>query len=286
MHHERHALFPNIFLFHLLFALLVMTTTSTISTSINVKDNIGNTNLNAPCRLFIWDLPSAVRYHVCKNLSRDRIYEGIGGKKFIRIKPNSILESLYPCSSHSPSRCVKCRLSFQEHLQYWWGPHLSSPYGKWLNQTYQEALNHVEKNSDQELLRHSREMYRQILTTGEPFILDNDPTEWTKAKAKSLRNSKTLRDMQKIHCRTRKQKINSLRPVQEETSKSLSFYLRYFSGGEHSDRITSYATSQSFINPLLVVVKSITLEKFMDALQLNIAENRRRAFSSSSACCI
>lgn len=33
------------------------------------------------CRLFIWDGISALKYHICKKLIQDNIYEGRGGVK-------------------------------------------------------------------------------------------------------------------------------------------------------------------------------------------------------------
>ena len=41
--------------------------------------------------------------------------------KFVRIKPGSILESLYPCSQYGPDKCLICGTNFQTHLNHWWG---------------------------------------------------------------------------------------------------------------------------------------------------------------------
>eukprot|EP00565_Helicotheca_tamesis_P005978 CAMPEP_0185734888 /NCGR_PEP_ID=MMETSP1171-20130828/23742_1 /TAXON_ID=374046 /ORGANISM="Helicotheca tamensis, Strain CCMP826" /LENGTH=270 /DNA_ID=CAMNT_0028405015 /DNA_START=62 /DNA_END=874 /DNA_ORIENTATION=+ len=83
---------------------------------------------NSACGFYMWDVISAVKYHWCMRLLRDNLYEGKGGKMFVRIRPGSILEALYPCSRHSPDRCIFCGMTFQDHLTKWWEPKLSSPY--------------------------------------------------------------------------------------------------------------------------------------------------------------
>lgn len=85
------------------------------------------------CRLFVWDGMSASRYHVCKRLLRDNVYEGLGGKKFVRIRPRSILASLYPLSRHGPDRCLICGQSFRNHLTNRWFPRLYTPYDLYLD---------------------------------------------------------------------------------------------------------------------------------------------------------
>jgi len=53
--------------------------------------------------------------------------------KFVRIKPGSLLESLYPPSQHGPDKCLICGLSFRDHLTCWWYPQLYSPYDLYLD---------------------------------------------------------------------------------------------------------------------------------------------------------
>lgn len=86
------------------------------------------------CSLFLWDVASACRYHMCTRMLRDNLYEGLGGKKFVRIRPGSLLQSLFPCSDHAPDRCAICGFSFPEHLGEWWRPWLRSPYDDHLDQ--------------------------------------------------------------------------------------------------------------------------------------------------------
>jgi len=46
---------------------------------------------------------------------KDCIYEGLGGRRFVRVRRRSLLGLLYPCHSHSPDRCVFCHESAMEH---------------------------------------------------------------------------------------------------------------------------------------------------------------------------
>lgn len=69
-------------------------------------------------------------HHWCQHLLRDCVYEGRGGRKFVRIQPGSILQLLYPCSRYSPDRCLICGGSFQDHIDLWWGKHRYRPYDR------------------------------------------------------------------------------------------------------------------------------------------------------------
>jgi len=97
-----------------------------------------------PCKLFVWDAPSAFRYHLCKRLLRGNIYEGLGGKRFVRIKPKSVLESLYPPSSHGSDRCLLCHHTFADHLASWWFPNRYTPFDTWLDDTRMNYSEEVE----------------------------------------------------------------------------------------------------------------------------------------------
>mmetsp|Transcript_26364 Transcript_26364/g.38821 ORF Transcript_26364/g.38821 Transcript_26364/m.38821 type:complete len:297 (-) Transcript_26364:245-1135(-) len=92
------------------------------------------------CCFYVWDVASAVKYHWCVRLYRENLYEGRGGKMFLRIRPGSILEALYPMSRHSPDRCIFCGRSFQDHLEKWWEPKLNSPYDTHLNVVHTKGV--------------------------------------------------------------------------------------------------------------------------------------------------
>ena len=92
------------------------------------------------CGVYIWDFPSALLYKWCHHLLKDRVYEGKGGHFFVRYESNSILKLLYPCSRHSPNRCMLCGGSYEDHLELWWSKHLYSPFDQYLDKTYNDAL--------------------------------------------------------------------------------------------------------------------------------------------------
>jgi len=59
------------------------TTTTTTTTTLRRTNETTRKQkrLRSACRLFVWDGMSSTRYHVCKRLLRDNVYEGLGGKK-------------------------------------------------------------------------------------------------------------------------------------------------------------------------------------------------------------
>mmetsp|Transcript_14104 Transcript_14104/g.21143 ORF Transcript_14104/g.21143 Transcript_14104/m.21143 type:complete len:316 (-) Transcript_14104:330-1277(-) len=122
-----------------------------------------NRSSRAPCRTFLWDAPSAARHHICKRLLRGRVYEGMGGKKFVRIKPNSVLEKLYPPSRHGPDRCLVCGYSFDNHLKAWWFPHLYSPFDQHLDAMYKTYTVDPNPNPDQTLSKKTRKNLNKSL---------------------------------------------------------------------------------------------------------------------------
>jgi hypothetical protein len=48
------------------------------------------------CRFFLWDFVSYYKYHETISLAQQNIFEGKGGKKFVRLQPNTNLEKWYP----------------------------------------------------------------------------------------------------------------------------------------------------------------------------------------------
>uniref|UniRef100_A0A7S2RDF1 Uncharacterized protein n=1 Tax=Eucampia antarctica TaxID=49252 RepID=A0A7S2RDF1_9STRA len=105
----------------------------------NRRKSVSIRRSSSSCRFFLWDGISAVKYYTCERLMRERVYEGLGGKKFVRIRPGSILDSLYPLSNHSPDRCSSCGQSFHQHLATWWFPRLYSSYDLYLDKVFQRA---------------------------------------------------------------------------------------------------------------------------------------------------
>lgn len=74
------------------------------------------------CRLFIWDIVSYIKYKHTTNQVKEQTIEGLGGKKFIRIQPNTLLEQWYPQLRRGllkPNSCAICGYSWDDHLMYW-----------------------------------------------------------------------------------------------------------------------------------------------------------------------
>jgi len=109
------------------------------STSSEMKMRGGEKTTRKPCGFFVWDVMSASRYHVCIRLLRESVYEGLGGKKFLRMKQGSVLASLYPLSMHGPDRCLICNQSFHRHLMTWWFPKRYTPYDLYLDGVNKEC---------------------------------------------------------------------------------------------------------------------------------------------------
>ena len=88
------------------------------------------------CGFYVWDAPSALLYKWCNHLLRDSVYEGRGGRKFVRIEPGSMLQLLYPASHrYSPDRCIFCGGSFEDHVALKWSKHLYNPFDLLLDKT-------------------------------------------------------------------------------------------------------------------------------------------------------
>ena len=49
--------------------------------SLNKNYSSNTHSSKTSCNFFIWDFLSNIRYHVCRRLVKDQIYEGMGGKK-------------------------------------------------------------------------------------------------------------------------------------------------------------------------------------------------------------
>jgi len=124
--------------FSLQFAVLIITLHLVTSNTSSVQSPLPQKTRQSPCRFFVWDGGSAIRYNICKRLQTENTYEGLGGKMFVRIKPGSLLQSLYPLSRHSPDQCLLCGQSFRDHLKSWWFSRLYTPYDIYLDRVIKE----------------------------------------------------------------------------------------------------------------------------------------------------
>lgn len=75
------------------------------------------------CKCFLWDFISYFKYKETVFQSRQNTFEGRGGKKFVRIQPNTLLERWYPqlrSGKLKPNGCMLCGYTWKDHLEYWW----------------------------------------------------------------------------------------------------------------------------------------------------------------------
>lgn len=123
------------------------------------------------CRLFIWDVPSALLYRWCNHLQKGCEYEGRGGKRFVRIRPGSMLQALYPCSRYAPDRCLVCGGKYLDHLTLWWFKHMYSPLDQMLDRDLKEGVIMTDPHaSDKRPNNHRKRGKRQVPSDDGPTI--------------------------------------------------------------------------------------------------------------------
>lgn len=75
------------------------------------------------CKFFLWNFISYIKFKETTSLVNENTIEGLGGKRFVRVKPGSLLERWYPqlrTGQLKTDGCALCGHSFREHLEYWW----------------------------------------------------------------------------------------------------------------------------------------------------------------------
>mmetsp|Transcript_25204 Transcript_25204/g.45437 ORF Transcript_25204/g.45437 Transcript_25204/m.45437 type:complete len:291 (+) Transcript_25204:221-1093(+) len=75
------------------------------------------------CNFFLWDFVSFFKYRETTFSAKQNTFEGKGGRKFVRIQPNTVLEKWYPqlrAGKLKPNACLLCGHSWEEHLEFWW----------------------------------------------------------------------------------------------------------------------------------------------------------------------
>ena len=128
-----------------------------MSTSVETKsigpsspEDAGAHQPRKACGLFIWDFPSAFLSRWCHRLQKGCEYEGRGGERFVRIRPGSMLQLLYPCSRYAPDKCLVCGGRYIDHLTLWWFKHMYSPLDQMMDRDLQRAITELppEKKTD------------------------------------------------------------------------------------------------------------------------------------------
>lgn len=75
------------------------------------------------CKFFLWNFVSFYKYSETTYHIKQNTFEGKGGKKFVRIQPNTVLEKWYPqlrAGKLKTDACFLCGHSWKDHLEYWW----------------------------------------------------------------------------------------------------------------------------------------------------------------------
>lgn len=85
------------------------------------------------CKFFIWDILSYIKYGETNRLIRKNTYEGLGGRKFVRVQPGGYFERWMPQlrgGKLKKDACWLCGYSFRDHLEYWSGCKRTNNGGK------------------------------------------------------------------------------------------------------------------------------------------------------------
>jgi hypothetical protein len=74
------------------------------------------------CKFFLWDIISYIKFCETNREIRENSFEGLRGRKFVRVQPGSLLEKWLPQMRRGRLKkdgCVLCGYSFRDHLEYW-----------------------------------------------------------------------------------------------------------------------------------------------------------------------
>lgn len=97
----------------------------TINTSPLYSRSIPNTpidNSSCRCKFFLWDVISFIKYRQTNNFVKQNTYEGLSGRKFLRVQPGSVYEKWVPQLRSGILKndgCFLCGHSFADHLEFW-----------------------------------------------------------------------------------------------------------------------------------------------------------------------
>ena len=97
-----------------------------------IKHNNSHCTTSCRCKFFMWDFISYIKFKETTSQVKENTIEGLGGKRFVRVKPGSVLERWYPqlrANQLKVDGCFLCGHSFRDHLEYWWWCKKSSTGG-------------------------------------------------------------------------------------------------------------------------------------------------------------
>jgi len=81
------------------------------------------TTTSCRCKIFIWNFVSYIKFKETISQVKENTIEGLGGKRFVRVKPGSVFARWYPqlrANQLKVDGCFLCGHSFREHLEFWW----------------------------------------------------------------------------------------------------------------------------------------------------------------------
>ena len=209
-------------------------------------------------------------------------------KKFVRIKPGSILESLYPPSQHGPDKCLLCGLTFHDHLTCWWYKNLYSPYDFYLDDTRKNgtdttiapsAISKTRKRKGRKKQQiKSRTQYESGLS---PFYQPySDQIDNNYVDTKIIYHQKYVKDISAIETKTTEVKDKKRNKRQSKAFKveSSSFERRKVAGitfvvpkMNDQQRMKSRSNGNS---SLLVVARNIVLAKLEELIWIEKVEKQ------------
>lgn len=96
------------------------------------------------CSFYVWNAPSAGLYRLCHYLQQDCTYEGKGGRKFIYIRPGSLLHILHPICPKSKDPCLICGGNYRDHMTLRWAKHLYRPFDLHIDRTFRDGYRNLE----------------------------------------------------------------------------------------------------------------------------------------------
>ena len=165
-------------------------------------------------------------------------------KQFVRIRPGSLLESLY--SQHGKNgndRCLLCNQPFRSHLACWWFNELYTPFD-----LYIERIN---RHSSQ----RSTEDSNKFKLNGNGSALNQGPFLFHPTYVKDLDQSKKTNSKRKSS--------NDLKPVDKYKVGAVQYSVPC---------VTSHS-SKSAVNSMLHLVRAIVLEELNMMIDLQQREN-------------
>ena len=208
------------------------------------------------------------------------------------MKPGSILESLYPPSNHGPDKCLICGLSFRDHLQCWWYPHLYSSYDRHLDEIRRNGIVYDNNNQEGDVLRSKEKssgqnlsyssIRRNVYETGLSPIFSQSNNKGNDNKSGRLSyHSRYVREVNNSDQNNKKpQSQNRITRKSFRAKKRKSFDKDGYetltvAGLKYSVPMVQFDKNNNVGDFLLVTARVFTLTKLDQLLWIQRFENRR-----------